>query len=291
MPFGQKRFEDNNALLNAKFAEKQVLVCAHRGSWRGNVIQNTTIAYKAALMLGADIVETDTTASRDGVVFSLHDGVEGILFGAPRNATKLTAAQIEAFHPLNALGEPSTHSVQRLSAVCEFLCHDELVNVDRAWRAKDLVLPLLDRYPHMRRQAILKAPPDCKALYEQLDGHPVKYMFMPICRSMKDVETALSYKEINTVGIELIATTPQDELYQDEAVRAIHAMGLFCWVNSLTLADFYPETALFGDLDDDISIWEGPERGWGRLIDKGIDVIQTDWPALVRDLRRQKLNK
>ena len=240
MAFGQKRFEDNNELLNAKFAEKQVLICAHRGSWRGNVIQNTTIAYRAALMLGADIVETDTTASRDGVVFSLHDGVEGILFGTPRNGTKLTAAQIEAFHPLNALGEPSTHSVQRLSEVCEFLCHGELVNVDRAWRAKDLVLPLLDRYPHMRRQAIVKAPVDCKALYEQLSGHPVKYMFMPICCNMKEVEAALSYTEINTVGVELIATTPQDELYQDEAIRYIHDRGLFCWVNSLTLTDYYP---------------------------------------------------
>lgn len=291
MAFGQKRFEDNNELLNAKFAEKQVLICAHRGSWRGNVIQNTTIAYRAALMLGADIVETDTTASRDGVVFSLHDGVEGILFGTPRNGTKLTAAQIEAFHPLNALGEPSTHSVQRLSEVCEFLCHGELVNVDRAWRAKDLVLPLLDRYPHMRRQAIVKAPVDCKALYEQLSGHPVKYMFMPICCNMKEVEAALSYTEINTVGVELIATTPQDELYQDEAIRYIHDRGLFCWVNSLTLTDYYPESALYGDLDDDISIWEGPERGWGRLIDKGIDVIQTDWPALVRDFRKAKLNR
>ena len=291
MAFGQKRFEDNNELLNAKFAEKQVLICAHRGSWRGNVIQNTTIAYRAALMLGADIVETDTTASRDGVVFSLHDGVEGILFGTPRNGTKLTAAQIEAFHPLNALGEPSTHSVQRLSEVCEFLCHGELVNMDRAWRAKDLVLPLLDRYPHMRRQAIVKAPVDCKALYEQLSGHPVKYMFMPICCNMKEVEAALSYTEINTVGVELIATTPQDELYQDEAIRYIHDRGLFCWVNSLTLTDYYPESALYGDLDDDISIWEGPERGWGRLIDKGIDVIQTDWPALVRDFRKAKLNR
>lgn len=291
MPFGQKRFEENNELLNKKFDEKQVLICAHRGSWHGNVIQNTTIAYKAALMQGADIVETDTTATRDNVVFSLHDGVEGRLFGAPRNGTKLTAAQIEAFHPLNALGEPSTHSVQRLSEVCEFLCHDELINVDRSWRGKGLVLGVLDQYPYMRRQAILKAPTDCVDVYEQLNAHPVKYMFMPICRTMAEVEKALSYKEINTVGVELIATTTKDELYQDEAVKAIHDMGLFCWVNSLTLADAYPETALYGDLDDDISIWEGPQRGWGRLIDKGIDVIQTDWPALVRDFRKEKLNK
>lgn len=289
MAFGQSRFEETNALLNAKFAEKKVLICAHRGSWHGNVIQNTTIAYRAALMQGADIVETDTTASRDGIVFSLHDGVEWRLFGTPRSGLKLTAAQLESFHPLNALGEPSTHNIQRLSAVCEFLTHGELINIDRSWRANGLVLPLLDKYPHMRRQAILKAPPDAKRVYEQLDSHPVKYMFMPICRSLDELDQALAYKDINTVGVELIAATAQDEMYQDEVIREIHAKGLFCWVNALTLADYYPETALFGELDDDNSIWRGPDQGWGRLMDKGIDVIQTDWPALVRDYRRTRL--
>lgn len=289
MCFGQSRYEDINALLNAKFAEKKVLICAHRGSWHGNVIQNTTIAYKAALMQGADVVETDTTATRDGEVFSLHDGVEWRLFGTPRSGLKLTAAQLESLHTLNALGEPSDHHVERLSDVFEFLTHGELINVDRIWRAKDLVVPLLDRYPHMLRQAILKAPPDAAAVYEQLENHPVKYMFMPICRSYREIETALSYRNINIVGVEMIAATEKDELYQDEAIRFVHDRGLFCWVNALTLSGHYVETALFGGLNDDNSIWRGPEQGWGRLMDKGIDAIQTDWPALVRDYRRARL--
>ena len=166
MPFGQSRYEAINALLNAKFAEKKTLICAHRGSWHGNVIQNTTLAYKAALMQGADIVETDTTATRDGEVFSLHDGVEWRLFGTPRSGLKLTADQLESLHTLNALGEPSAHPVQRLSEVFGFLTHGELINIDRSWRARGLVVPLLDKYPHMLRQAILKAPPDAAEVYE-----------------------------------------------------------------------------------------------------------------------------
>ncbi|MBR3504645.1 MAG: glycerophosphodiester phosphodiesterase family protein [Clostridia bacterium] len=289
MPFGQSRYEDVNALLNAKFAEKKVLICAHRGSWHGNVIQNTTIAYRAALMQGADIVETDTTATRDGEVFSLHDGVEWRLFGQPRSGLKLTGERLASLDTLNALGEPSAHPAQRLGEVFDFLTHGELINVDRIWRAKDLVLPLLDKYPHMLRQAILKAPPDATAIYEQLENHPVKYMFMPICRSYREIEEALSYKNINTVGVEMIAATEKDELYQDEAFRYVHDKGLFCWVNALTLSGRYAETALFGELDDDNSIWRGPAQGWGRLMDKGVDAIQTDWPALVRDYRKERM--
>ena len=268
-----------------------MLICAHRGSWHGNVVQNTTIAYKAALMQGADIVETDTTASLDGEVFSLHDGGEERMFGWRHNATRMTAEQIAGFLPANALGEPSTHRVQRLTEVFEYLCHGELLNIDRTWQAKGLVPGLLDRYPHMRRQAILKAPLKFREVIDQLENHPVKYMFMPICYTMADVEEILQYRELNLVGVELIAATPQDELFRDDAIAWIHSKGLFCWVNALTLTDVFPQSALYGGLDDDTSIWNGPETGWGRLMDKGIDVIQTDWPALVKNYRRERLNR
>ncbi len=290
MVFGQTRFAEYNELLNAKFAEKKVLICAHRGSWHGNITQNTTLAYKAALMQGTDILETDTTATTDNVVFSLHDGVEPRIFNKPlRCSLSMTAQEIEALHPLNALGEPSAHRVQRLEEVLAGLTHGELINIDRSWRAKGLVLSILDQFPGMRRQVILKAPLKEIAVLEQLDTHDVHYMFMPICYSLDDVEKALSYKNLNVVGVELIACTEKDELYSDEAIRYIHSRGLFCWVNALVISDCYPTAALFGTLNDDESIRLGPDAGWGELIRKGIDVIQTDWPSILRDYRKDLL--
>lgn len=285
MAFGKEQYREINELLNAKFEEKKVLICAHRGSWHGNVIQNTTMAYKAALMQGADIVETDTTASYDGEVFSIHDGVEPRLFGWNKNSAHLLADQISAFHPLNGLGEPSSHHIQKLEEVFDFLCHDELINIDRTWRAAGKVPALLDQHPHMLRQAILKAPLSHREILDQLENHPVKYMFMPICYSLADVEEALAYRNLNMVGVELIAFSNDDELFSDEAIRYIHSKNLFTWVNALTLTDVPPYKPLYGDLDDDISILEGPDRGWGRVFDKQIDVIQTDWPALVKNYR------
>ena len=289
MTFGQKRYEEINQLLNAKFKEKQVLICAHRGSWHGNVTQNTTMAYKAAIMQGADIVETDTTASVDGEVFSINDGVEPRIFGWNRNSAHLTADQISSFSPLNSLGEPSSHHVQRLEEVLDFVRNGTLINIDRTWRAAGKVPALLDRYPYMLQQAILKAPLSHREILEQLESHPKKYMFMPICYSLADVDAALAYNDLNIVGIELIAFSNEDELFRDEAIRYIHSKNLFTWVNALTLTDVGHYKPLYGDLDDDISILEGPERGWGRLFDKQIDVIQTDWPALVKNYRQVRL--
>lgn len=291
MRFGRPQYEAINALLNARFAEKGTLIAAHRGSWRGNIIQNTLAAYRAALMMGADLLETDTTATKDGVVYSLHDGVEPVLLGLPRNAMRLNSDTVDRYPTLNALGVPTRQHVERLETVFEGLTHGELLNIDRSWRANGLVVPLLDRYPHMLRQALIKAPLREKAVLEQLNEHPTKYMFMPICYSLADVKAALAYDGLNMVGVELIAPTPESELFQDEAIAWIHDRGLFCWVNALVITDLEPDEALYGGLDDDISIKQDPDAGWGRLMDKHIDVIQTDWPPLVRDLRVARTGK
>ena len=135
----------------------------------------------------------------------------------------------------------------------------------------------------MRRQALLKAPLKHSQVIDQLENHPVRYMFMPICFSMADVEEILQHKDLNIVGIELVTDSPEADVFKDDAVEWIHSKNLFTWVNALTLTDISPRSALYGGLDDDISIIQGPEAGWGKLIDKGIDVIQTDWVDLVRD--------
>ena len=118
-----------------------------------------------------------------------------------------------------------------------------------------------------------------------MENHPVKYMFMPICYSLADVDAALAYEGLNVVGCELIAATKEDELFSDEAIAYIHSKGLYTWVNAIELgemrADYSHRPTLYGGVNDDVSVIEGPDKGWGVLMDKKIDVIQTDWPALL----------
>lgn len=286
--FGQKRFSGVNSRLNAAFADKHVLIAAHRGSWHGNVIQNTSRAYRAAIMMGADMLETDTTISKDGTVYSLHDGVEPVLLGLSWNAMHLTQAQIESQTCHNSLGVPCLQKVETLDTVFDNLKNGELINIDRSWRARGKVLEVLDQHPHMLSQALVKAPLRERQVLEQLNAHEKKYMFMPICYSLSDVKEALAYENINTVGVELIAKNRDSEMFSKEAIRYIHEQGLFCWVNALVITDYDPEEALYAGLDDDVSINEGPEKGWGALMDMGIDLIQTDWPSLLRDYRRAR---
>lgn len=288
MALGQMRYAQINTPLSQKLAQKKCLIAAHRGSWGGNIAQNTVGAYKAALQMGADIVETDVTATTDGVLYSFHDGNEQRVFGVEKSIRQMDSKEVESYHPINTCNELTAARINRLTEVLDFLSHGELLNIDRAWNIIPQLLEVLDRYPNAKYQVVIKAPLKAKAAYEYLNAHPVKYMFMPICYSFEDVEAALSYPDLNVVGCEIIAFDEQMELFSDESIQRIHDRNLFVWVNAVTLGDVGVRP-LYAKLDDDVSVLEDPSLGWGKLFEKKIDVMQTDWPALLYQYRRKIL--
>ena len=288
MALGQMRYAQINTPLSQKLTQKKCLIAAHRGSWGGNITQNTVGAYKAALQMGADIVETDVTATTDGVLYSFHDGNEQRVFGVEKSILQMDSKEVESYHPINTCNELTAARINRLTEVLDFLSHGELLNIDRAWNIIPQLLEVLDRYPNAKYQVVIKAPLKAKAAYEYLNAHPVKYMFMPICYSFEDVEAALSYPDLNVVGCEIIAFDEQMELFSDESIQRIHDRNLFVWVNAITLGDVGVRP-LYAKLDDDVSVLEDPSLGWGKLFEKKIDVMQTDWPALLYQYRRKIL--
>ena len=282
------RYAQINTPLSQKLTQKKCLIAAHRGSWGGNITQNTVGAYKAALQMGADIVETDVTATTDGVLYSFHDGNEQRVFGVEKSIRQMDSKEVESYHSINTCNELTAARINRLTEVLDFLSHGELLNIDRAWNIIPQLLEVLDRYPNAKYQVVIKAPLKAKAAYEYLNAHPVKYMFMPICYSFEDVEAALSYPDLNVVGCEIIAFDEQMELFSDESIQRIHDRNLFVWVNAVTLGDVGVRP-LYAKLDDDVSVLEDPSLGWGKLFEKKIDVMQTDWPALLYQYRRKIL--
>ena len=283
--YGKKEYAHINALLNQKLEEKKHLIAVHRGTWHGNIIQNTIPAYKIALKMGADMVECDLEISTDGKLFSFHGHHEPDVLGTTKPITMMSSAEIKAITPHNCVTLISDIRLNTLDEILEFLPEGVMLNIDRAWDVFPQVLEVLDRFPKALTQIVLKAPLKAMHALKALSDHPVKYMFMPICYNMADVEAALAYEGLNVVGCELIAATPEDELFSDEAIAYIHSKGLYTWVNAIELGelkmDYSPRPTLYGGLNDDVSVIESPDKGWGKLMDKKIDVIQTDWPALL----------
>ena len=75
-----------------KLIEKNgVLIAAHRGTCGGNVVQNTSLSYKNALLHGADMIEVDAAMTTDGVFYAFHNGEEKIEYGIQKDIRTMSS--------------------------------------------------------------------------------------------------------------------------------------------------------------------------------------------------------
>ena len=281
--FGREKYREINANLNAQMQEKKCLIAQHRGAHEGNIPQNTALAYKASLLLGADMFELDVSKSTDGTLYCFHDTTEDINLRLHTNIEKYSSATIAEFGLYNSIWEPSGYNVQTMEEILQVFCHGELFNVDRSWNKLEDTFALLNKYPHAVHQALMKAPAKAEIL-DKYEKESTKFMFMGIVRTMEDIELILSYENINVVGFELIANSEDSAMWSDELIERLREQGYFVWYNAITLSCLDKHILCAGH-DDDRSIKEGFDQGWGVLIRKNTDIIQTDWPALLARYR------
>ncbi|MCC6497828.1 MAG: glycerophosphodiester phosphodiesterase family protein [Propionibacteriaceae bacterium] len=284
--FGQPRFAAMNAHINSVFERQRVLISAHRGSGGGSVAVNTTLGIKAAVLHGADIVEIDVTASRDGEFYCFHDGCEPELLGIEANLQNFSAAEIDklSYIWVDRPGRPA--KVERLLPMLRsFRETDTLFNIDRSWWRWPNMLKALDGL-YMAHQILMKCPAWEEAALDRLREFNVKFPFVPICATPEDVLRTVNDPDLNTVGVELITNFREHPWFSPAVIESCHEQGVFVFVNTVTLPTGVP---LFGGLDDELAISESPDAAYGPVFDLGVDAVQTDWPALVRDYRARRL--
>ena len=274
-------------IIKEKLAIHPFLIAVHRGSSMGNIVENTIPAFQAGVQSGADILEVDIIRSTDGKFYLFHDGNEQRLLGQERNIKTMDSNEIDSLSYRNNIGHVVHFKVEKLEDVLNTFKGELLINLDRSWEYWDTFLPFLDQFD-MQDQIILKSPVDPRYL-DLLDAYPVKYAYMPIMKETSEIDIVEAYEHIHMIGMEIISESQESPFYQDETIKRIKDKGLFIWINAIKLDD---DHILFADWDDDASIMKGPAFGWQRIVDKGADMIQTDWPSLLDNYRKTlKLTK
>jgi len=268
--------------IKEKLNHHSFLIAVHRGSSMGNIVENTIPALYAAAQSNADILEIDVIRSTDGKFYIFHDGNEKRLLGQDRNIKTMDSNEIDCLHYRNSIGSVVSFKVEKLEDVLNTFKGDILINIDRSWEYWDTLLPFLDQF-HMEEQILLKSPVQ-KSYLEMLDSHPVKYAYMPIIKKVSEMDQVEAYENINLIGMEIIAGSQDSPFFQADTIQRIKDKDLLIWINAIKLDD---DHILFADFDDDASIIKGPEYGWQKIIEKGADVIQTDWPSLLNNYRQQ----
>lgn len=265
-------YSDVTKLLRKKIEEKGVLVAVHRGCSGGNIIENTIPAYEIALKYGGDIIEVDVAKSTDGVLYTIHEGQEQRLFFNDRNVLTMSSDEINQLKYRNGNSFPLNQKVEKLDDVLKHFKGDVLINLDRAWDYWEETLEAVKKYD-MFDQIILKSQVKDKYL-DTLEQYEIPVMYIPIVYNEQELRKVLE-RQINTVGAEIIIESEESDFYDLRIIKELKEKNLLIWLNAIRLND---KRVLTAGYDDDISLLEGEDEGWGKIVEMGADIIQTDWP-------------
>ena len=258
-------------------AAERLLIVAHRGSSAGNVPCNTMAAYKAALAQGADMIEVDANMSKDGTLYSFHPKMEPRHLGADVSLPDLTDDEVKALRYVNYDRAPTQFGIATLEEIFELCKGKCYVNIDKFWLYPREICALIRRFD-MADQIVVKTSPSEQMLDLMEEVFP-EIAYLPIIKADNGLHDTLMKRNIHYVGAEVLFTDEESEVGCEAYIEKLHRDGRLVWVNSI----IYDHRAqLAAGHSDDISAAGDPAAGWGWLADRGYDLIQTDWPLMMR---------
>lgn len=256
----------------------RVLIAAHRGRAGGNIPCNSMLGYRAALRQGADIIELDVSRSLDGTLYCFHPCMEPRFTTSGKYISQMHDGEVNQLRLVNLDGAATEEPVPLLEEGLRLLRGKCRVNIDKFWDDIPGISALV-RKLGMQDQVIVKTPlnPENLALVRE---YAADLPFMPVLfRDEGAHASLLKEKGIRYIGAEVIFDSEESPFCQRDYIDQIHRDGCVLWVNPI-LYDYHAR--LTAGHTDDRAMSGDEDGGWGWLIDRGYDILQTDWPLSLR---------
>lgn len=259
-------------LCSSRFGK--VMVASHRGKFGAGVMENTVLAFETAIGQGADMVEMDLMITRDGTLVGHHDNTLQRLFGIAGRPEDLTYEELQQLSFNNYFAEPCAEKLETFDMILEALKGRTILVLDKCWDHWDQVYRSLKKMD-MTGQTVFKFYiEDTKAL-AWAGSHP-ELIYIPMVADpacMTQVEWLRERAALP--AIEILPQKDTDLLFQKSFISGLHEKGIKVWCNSLS----FSKDLIFGAGYDDVrSMRYGGDCGWGVQIERGVDILQTDWP-------------
>ena len=250
---------------------KKTLIVSHSGLFCGSFVRNTIASFDAALANGADMIETDVALTADGKLVLFHEGFEKQLLHTDKKIKEMTYDELKTMPQYHSHGYETPYTVQLLDDLLEHFKNRCIINLDKCWSKIPQLSEAVRRH-NMTEQVIFKTTVN-PAYLSQMEEYGSDIPFMAVLKGYNQMETLDKYK-LNLQALEVIFPTLEDKMVQPETIKEFHDRGLLLWVNAIV---YNYKIELSGGLTDDISLLKGGEAGWGKLVDMGFDIIQTDF--------------
>ena len=259
-----------------------VVVIAHRSDWR-HYPENSLAAMEGAIAMGVDMVEIDVQRTSDGVLVCCHDNSVDRTTTGKGKVRELTADYISTLN-LKRNGAVTEHTMPTLAEALD-LCKDRvLINIDKGYNYYDQILQMLVERD-MVEQVLIKSSNNAAVIAEKFAPYSRNMLYMPVINYTakgwgKHAQIFESYisSQLPVVAYEICW---DGELKGERKIfNRVLKSGARLWVN--TLWDSICGGKRHG-FEDDRALNGNESKIYGRLLDLGVTMIQTDRPQLVLD--------
>jgi len=242
-----------------EYSRPQVL--AHRMLATG-FPENTTLSLREAIKAGVDWVEFDVKLLTDGTIVSLHDGTVDRTTDGHGDITQMDYEQVRQLdagkgYNFGFVPIPKVEDILAELAACDRIVRAEM-HIHNLWEPEPLI-ELLDKYG-VRDRCYFNLNAMIMGIYMREDLHDATSLL-----SLNAQGDSPELQDLcNTYDLAYLCIPVQ--YLNDDYINRIHA---FRKTNPV-FVQCYPVS---------------DEPGWLRMIDMGVDVIQTDFPeALIEYL-------
>ncbi|MGQ7871232.1 glycerophosphodiester phosphodiesterase family protein [Sunxiuqinia sp. sy24] len=251
---------------------KNVLVAAHRGDWH-HAPENSLQGIKNCIAMGVDIVEVDVRKTKDNQLVLMHDASIDRTTNGKGKVSDYSLQQLQEFYLKNNQGGADAALTQyKIPTLEEALLTAKgkvMLNLDKAYGLMNEIWPILQK-TGTTDHIILKGGKDASQVIADLSFANKPIFYMPILSSSQE-NVATKIREhleaYDPVGFEFILR--KNDLVMAES-DFIKTNGARVWVNTLWASLCTGHT--------DAKALENPDENWGWVIQKGANIIQTDYP-------------
>lgn len=262
-------------------SSRYVVVVSHRGDWR-NWPENSIPAIESVIGMGVDIMELDLKLTKDSVLVLCHDKTIDRTTNGRGRVCDITYDSIRRCVLKTGHGVKTSLKMPTLREALA-VCKDRIaVNIDQGYEYYDLAFAITEELG-VTDQVLIKGKRPAEVVAAKFAAYPHNMMYMPVIDILKPQGREL-FEEYRKSEKQPLAYEVCWDEYTPEVeacMKRIADGGSKLWVNSLW-------SSLCGGLDDDRAFEGGPAAIYGKLIDMGATLIQTDRPELLISYLRSR---
>jgi len=263
-----KTTQSNIDQILARFhdaSSDKVMIAAHRAE-NDKYPENSIASIDYSAEIGVDIIEIDIRTTKDGVLVLFHDGSLDRMMGEEGSVNDYTYEELLKFNLKKKRSDDQNE--YKIALAEEALKHAHgkvMVDLD----LKDLSIKQMVDMIHktnMEKQTLFFDSDF--AVLDSVVMLDSTLMIMPRARSLEDVKKIIARYHPPIIHID-------PSFYTDEVVKTIKEAGARIWINALGKADIQAKIGLV-------------DSAYTPLIEKGANVIQTDYPLILNDFLVKK---